>query len=87
MTHIRQNKLEPRALKCIMLGYQPGVKGYRLWSIGPGNHKLIISRDVKFVEDRMPFTETKQSHGQRSDNNGDKIEVEMPVVEKDDGQN
>ena len=25
--HIRQGKLEAMALKCIMLGYQPGVKG------------------------------------------------------------
>ena len=37
-----------------MLGYQKGVKGYRLWCIEPENHKIVISRDVIFLDD-MPF--------------------------------
>ena len=29
--HMNEGKLEPRATKCILLGYVDGVKGYRLW--------------------------------------------------------
>ena len=32
-----------------------GVKGYRLWCTEPGNGKVIISRDVIFKEQEMPF--------------------------------
>ena len=53
--HIKQNKLEPRAKKCVMLGYQDGVKAYRLWTLERGDQKIVISRDVSFNEDEMPF--------------------------------
>ena len=53
--HARQSKLEARGLKCIMLGYQKGVKGYRLWCIEFGKQKVIISRDVVFTETQMPY--------------------------------
>lgn len=37
---VRQGKHEARALRCVMLGYQSGVKGYRLWCIEPKNGKI-----------------------------------------------
>ena len=57
--HLKQGKLNARALQCVMIGYQKGVKGYRLWCIEPGNNKILISRDVVFIEDNMPLLKKK----------------------------
>ena len=53
--YLKQTKLDARALRCVMLGYQSGVKGYRLWCVEPGNQKVIVSRDVIFTETDIPF--------------------------------
>lgn len=58
--HIRKDKLEPRAIKCVMLGYPSGTKGYRLWVCEPGQNKVIISRDVVFVESKLPYLSEEQ---------------------------
>ena len=47
-------KLDPRSIKCCLLGYI-GNRLYRLWN--PEQQKLIISRDAKFHEDEfLPLT-------------------------------
>ena len=44
-------KLDSKSRKCIFLRYTNRVKGYCLWN--PTAHKVVISRDVIFAEDKL----------------------------------
>ena len=52
-------KLDPKSRKCLFLGYADGVKGYRLWD--PTAHKVVVSRDVVFMEDKVQENEEGDS--------------------------
>ncbi|KAG9458815.1 hypothetical protein H6P81_003323 [Aristolochia fimbriata] len=49
--HVNESKLDPRAKKALFMGFNAGVKGYRLWCLEA--KKTIISRDVTFDESAM----------------------------------
>lgn len=56
--HIRQDKLEPNALKCMFIGYPKGVKYYNLWYLEDGHMKYILSGDVVFNEFEIAYKTT-----------------------------
>ena len=62
--HMKQGKLESRAMKAVFLGYPKGVKGYRLWLID--ERKVVISRDVTFNE-KLFFKTNLQVQNQKPD--------------------
>ncbi|GMF33983.1 unnamed protein product [Phytophthora lilii] len=48
----KRQKLDAKAFKCRFLGYEDGVKGYRVLELSTGNVKVV--RTVKFMETTNP---------------------------------
>ena len=48
-----------------MLGYQDGVKAYRLWNLEKSDQKIIISIDVSFNEAEMPLKKDEDAANNR----------------------
>jgi hypothetical protein len=54
-----KRKFQPKATRCVLLGYAEGVKGYRLWDIDA--QKIIISRNCRFNETCFPFKDKSEN--------------------------
>lgn len=75
--HVKKDKLDARAIRCLFLGYAKRVKGYRLWRLDLKPSKLIISKDVTFDETRMRMYSENSKCGKEKTH----IEVE-PFTDK-----
>ena len=78
--HINQGKLAPRALRGIFIGYQEGVKGYKIWCTYINPPKCIISRDLIFNEkeliSKQPVQREYEAEGKAETH---QFEVELPI--------
>nr|GEW50083.1 retrotransposon protein, putative, Ty1-copia subclass [Tanacetum cinerariifolium] len=73
----KQGKLEPRAVKCVLLGYSKGVKGYRLYRLDDESPKMVTSRNVVFNESAMYKDTLKDSSAGNKSVEELQIEVEL----------
>ncbi|TXG63651.1 hypothetical protein EZV62_010645 [Acer yangbiense] len=72
--HIKQGKLEPRAMKGVFLGYPEEVKGYKIWCQNGNSGKSVISRDVTFNE--LEMLRSKVAKSSSKVNNQQTIDID-----------
>nr|GEV63385.1 retrotransposon protein, putative, Ty1-copia subclass [Tanacetum cinerariifolium] len=76
--HNKQGKIKPRAVKCVLLGYLEGVKGYRLYKLDDELPKIVTSRNVVFNESVM-YKDTLKDTGACNDKSVEELQVEVEL--------
>ena len=76
--HVKQGKLEPRAIKWYFLEYPEGTKGYKICTLNGKPSRILISRDVTFDEKLMlqlkVETEIEATESERAESARHKVE-------------
>jgi FtsZ-interacting cell division protein YlmF len=81
-----RKKLDPKARKCIMLGYSSEVKGYRLFN--PETQRILYSRDVIFNESKFYYKEKTQENNEvETSKESKQLVVQLEVSEEEEKEN
>nr|GEW25004.1 ribonuclease H-like domain-containing protein [Tanacetum cinerariifolium] len=75
--HDKHGKIEPRAIKCVLLRYPKGVKEYRLYKLDNESPKIVTIRNVVFNESVM-YKDTFKDFG-ASDKSVEELQVEVEL--------
>nr|GEW45409.1 retrotransposon protein, putative, Ty1-copia subclass [Tanacetum cinerariifolium] len=73
-SYVKQCKLEPRAVKCVLSGYPEGVKGYKLYRFDGESPEIVNSRNVIFNESVM-YKDTLKDFGTCNDKSVEELQV------------
>ncbi|GJY34923.1 retrovirus-related pol polyprotein from transposon TNT 1-94 [Tanacetum coccineum] len=66
-SHVKQGKLESKAVKCILLGYPEGVKGYRLYRLDDESPKIVEVELQELNNHTLEEDQTDQEDGDDDD--------------------
>lgn len=80
--HVNEDKLGPRAKKCIFLCYAFDVNRYRLRYTNPKSPKFIVRRDVIFYESFMLNQKNEVVDAQIDQGIKKQVELEFDVFGK-----
>ena len=78
VTKPHKDKFAPRSVRCVLIGYPPGQKGYRLYNLE--TREVFCSRDVIFKETVFPFKKGVQVSSQPTKHWPDSEHVEEENV-------
>ena len=74
-------KLDPRAVKCIFVGYSPTQKGYRCWC--PTERRFFVSMDVTFHERESFYSSSRTTtyeNGSKGENLNNETILNSPML-------
>nr|GFB38379.1 retrotransposon protein, putative, Ty1-copia subclass [Tanacetum cinerariifolium] len=77
-----ESKLELRAVKCVLLGYPEGVKGYRLYRLDDESPKIVTTRNMVFKESVM-YKDTLKDSGVEEEDTHEPLAYQEAVACED----